>query len=1422
MIPRTRPSLVDFRRATPRASLENDSPRLETRTRFRGLLCWASGLVFWLTTTIASAQTADWGDADLPVRDGLIGWFDARSLNDARAAEGLPRLTTGQSVETWSDASAVGHDLGQDVAHDRPIYFATEDYQAVRFLGDGQALTRWVETAAIEQATIVFVGTAFSNSGGFAGPFALSANDQNDYVSGFNLDQGPGLTTAWEVLNVEGAGFGGARDLWPDSVPFGTQTRIAVDVGVGETGVVVRVNGATTGTRPREASRLHLDRWAVGSRWYNNIGTPRLQGFFHGDITALLVYDRVLSEAEHARLDRYLADRFGENRKVAPPQATDGRVPLVTIADPPRIQVFEPGFTIRQLPVELTNINNLVYRDDGRLMALGYDGRLWWLDDTDADGLEDRATLYFDGRDTFRGPIGLALAPQGFRHGFGAFVPSKGKVSFVVDVDGDDVADEERVIATGWQEISQAVDALGVDIDPRDGSIWFGLGTGDYTNAYRVDGAGQAHYDLGSDRGTIQRIAPDFESREIVATGIRFPVGLRFSPNGEPFVTDQEGATWLANGNPFDELLHIRPGKHYGFPPRHPDYLPNVIDEPSTFDFGPQHQSTCGLNFNVPVLAGGPTFGPKRWEDNLFVAGYSRGKLYRTQLCRTEVGYVAASSLLASSDHLLVDAVVTPRGGLLVALHSGGPDWGSGPNGAGELWLIEAEEQVPRPVASWAQSPTEIRVAFDQPLAAESIPSAEEITVEYGSAVAAGDRFEVLRPGYQVVADQLRQPRFAQPVTGVQVTPDLRTLILHVEPLDTRLPRALTLPGLGRPMRTEAGPITQLAVTDLLVETHGVQVAWSDATGEMKWQGWLPHLDTTVSDQLSWGIAENEKLRDLCDEPGKLSFETQIDLRDLLRPEVQPGSEIAYEWPAERATVRLRLPIGTSVDFKVGEWFVLPDAGADDRYLVIEGTIDAREATEIPIRLSMATGPRRMLDLQVSWWTSEDDTPRPFPVRRFWLPWTNSADASQESSEDPDTVIHPLAEGGNWERGRRLFFSESLGCAKCHRYEARGGRIGPDLTNLPHRDVDSIVRDIRTPSFAINPDYLTQAIATEDGGQHVGVVRTDGDHWLIGTQDGKTIAIDASDIVSVQPMPLSTMPDDLFTKLQAESPTALADLLVYLRTPGPHMPVYAPLPMPAARTVAEMDALSAGGAANNSERAIKILLVDGEKDHGQGEHDYPAWREMWASWLRQAENVEVDVARDWPTARQWAWADTVVLFQRGDWTNERAADVDRHFGRGGGLVLIHWAVDGRNNADEFARRIGLAADGGTIRYRHGPLRLDFGPGSAHPIGRNLGQVDFYDESYWLLAGDRARLQVLAEGVEEDEPRPLFWTLEPAGGRVFVSILGHYMWTFDDPVYRTIMLRGLAWSAGEQVDRFEAIVESGARLVDEEPVKAVGQ
>jgi hypothetical protein len=45
-------------------------------------------------------------------------------------------------------------------------------------------------------------------------------------------------------------------------------------------------------------------------------------------------------------------------------------------------------------------------------------------------------------------------------------------------------------------------------------------------------------------------------------------------------------------------------------------------------------------------------------------------------------------------------------------------------------------------------------------------------------------------------------------------------------------------------------------------------------------------------------------------------------------------------------------------------------------------------------------------------------------------------------------------------------------------------------------------------------------------------------------------------------------------------------------------------------------------------------------------------------------------------------------------------------------------------------------------------------------------------------------------------QPMFWCYELGEGRVFGCVPGHSAQTFDDPMFRKLLLRGIAWTAGE--------------------------
>jgi putative heme-binding domain-containing protein len=1360
--------------------------------------------VLALTILPVSSRAAEpWADARLPVQDGLQLWLDAGRLNAARQAKGQAALKTGAAVESWPDASGLGRNVRQEKTNAQPRLVRVGDDWLVHFDGDDDHLRRVGLNRTLDAFTIFLVAAPRANPGDFRAFLAANEPGRRDYETGFTLDMSFEAGDRFEQVNVEGRGFGGARNLLNAASPFGALHVLEAVADPKQKTVRLVCDGQSSGERPFAPAPLHFDEITVGARYYTNgPGAQQVRGFLPGDLVEVLIYDRVLTAAETKSVREYLDRKHARLKTTLAAMVKPLAVgqPLVRVADPPPVQVLLPGFTVRRLPLELTNINNVKYRADGKLVALAYNGDIYLLSDSDGDGLEDRAELFWESKGRLRGPIGMALTPPGYKHGNGVFVSSKGKVSLIVDSDGDDKADKEIIVAQGWKEIAQAVDALGVTLD-RDGNVYFALGTTDFSNGYLIDKEGRGHYDIKSDRGTVQKVSPDFKKRETICTGVRFPVAMAFHRSGDLFCTDQEGATWLPNGNPFDELLHIQPGRHYGFPPRHPRHLPGVLDEPSVYDYGPQHQSTCGLNFNEPVN-GGPIFGPKAWAGDALICGESRGKIFRTQLVKTPAGYVAQNHLLARLNMLTIDACVSPRGDLVATVHSGPPDWGTGPNGKGRLYKIAyTGRQTPQPVAVWSSGPQEVRIAFDRPVDPQILKNlAAQTKITYGDYVRAGDRFEVLHPPYAIVQMQMRTPRFDLPVYGASVTSDHRTLLLATAPQRQAVHYAVMLPGLGRPEKpTAKGELPQHPQIDLAWTLNGVSARWQPKAEGTGWSGWLSHLDLAVSRAFTPGSASHDELWQMLKAPGTLTLNTRLNLLDMLRPAVQVGAKLDHEFPPERVTVT----------FTASCPFTLRAAPAKQ---IGENRFEAsmavnpkkNETTPVEIALTSDGGVPRF---HISWHTAEDSRERALPLRRFFLPWAETAGQPAETVLRRDV---PELKGGSWARGRKVFFSEQANCSKCHNLHGQGGRIGPDLSNLVHRDYDSVLRDVTEPSFAINPDYISYLVTLKNGRTLTGSLRTEGGKLIVGDEKGQETVLERSEVDELQPATKSIMPEGLPKQL---GPERLRDLLTFLLTEPPHMPLDAKGPPPPPRTRAEVQAILAGAPhPPEKTRPLRIVLVAGKKDHGPGEHDYPAWQKAWAELLAAADGVEVTTAWEWPKSEEFRTADVIVFFQRGTWTPERAQAIDAYLARGGGLVYIHWAVDGGADAPGFAQRIGLAGVS-TIRYRHGPLDLGFETGARHPIARNFTKVHFHDESYWQLIGDPKRIRLLASSVEDGQPRPQFWTLEPDKGRVFVSIPGHYSWTFDDPLFRILLLRGMAWTAKEPVDRFNELAFIGARLAD---------
>lgn len=262
-------------------------------------------------------------------------------------------------------------------------------------------------------------------------------------------------------------------------------------------------------------------------------------------------------------------------------------------------------------------------------------------------------------------------------------------------------------------------------------------------------------------------------------------------------------------------------------------------------------------------------------------------------------------------------------------------------------------------------------------------------------------------------------------------------------------------------------------------------------------------------------------------------------------------------------------------------------------------------------------------------------------------------------------------------------------------------------------------------------------------------------------------------------------------------------------------------------------------------RPLQVLLLADRKDHGENEHDYPRWQARWALLLgggdasdERAANlygpdipdpaltqgtpsVRVVQAQHWPNPDQWAVADLVVAYCYLPWDPARMKEVAKFLARGGGLVLIHSATWTRPKPSaEVAEVTGV---GGFRQWRHGELSLQIMK-ADHPICRGLPpNIQWIDEPYWPPTPpvDPERVDLLVGSQEETERdtddsalQPQFWTYRKGKGRVFGCVPGHYTWTFEDPFFRILLLRGMAWAAGENPYRFDDLVLRGIAVIDE--------
>src|SRR5262249_52999879 len=123
----------------------------------------------------------------------------------------------------------------------------------------------------------------------------------------------------------------------------------------------------------------------------------------------------------------------------------------------------------------------------------------------------------------------------------------------------------------------------------------------------------------------------------------------------------------------------------------------------------------------------------------------------------------------------------------------------------------------------------------------------------------------------------------------------------------------------------------------------------------------------------------------------------------------------------------------------------------------------------------------------------------------------------------------------DWAAGKKIFFGEKAACSKCHAVRGEGSMIGPDLSNLVHRDYESVLRDVKEPSASINPDYLAYVVELDDGKTLTGILNGSDEKVVrLADQTGKVTMIPRKDVRSIVPSRTSLMPEKLLDELTAD------------------------------------------------------------------------------------------------------------------------------------------------------------------------------------------------------------------------------------------------------------------------------------------------
>lgn len=160
--------------------------------------------------------------------------------------------------------------------------------------------------------------------------------------------------------------------------------------------------------------------------------------------------------------------------------------------------------------------------------------------------------------------------------------------------------------------------------------------------------------------------------------------------------------------------------------------------------------------------------------------------------------------------------------------------------------------------------------------------------------------------------------------------------------------------------------------------------------------------------------------------------------------------------------------------------------------------------------------------------------------------WMKKVGVDIEQQQKLLDELTPLVEGGDFSRGKTVFFGKKSTCANCHRIRGQGGTVGPNLSQIGKiRSGRDLLESIIYPSASIVQGYHSFNVEANDEMVYSGLItrQTPDAVWIRGT-DLVENKIAQKQIKSLRESSVSIMPAGFADVLTKEE---LRDLLRFLQ-----------------------------------------------------------------------------------------------------------------------------------------------------------------------------------------------------------------------------------------------------------------------------------